>query len=1070
MRKTKLFKRMSAGLLAMVTAISLVPQGGWLATDSVVNAATDVTINSLSTDIGNASYNQEGSGNRGGLNAINGTGSTLRSNTSKFNPNVVVNQTGYGSVDLSWSDYYDVNGNSICYDKNYVINASEDNKTWHNVSLDYRDVAQVKILQIYPDNIGNTVGMFNEMNYMFHTIVPAMDDLGNFLFKNSSGKLVYVPANKSFYALTCEQLNNYKTAGQWTTFFQRYARSSISGLTPMFTTLGTGNKYYSDFDTVKSYVNSHTFSNGSTTVYGSNYSTGNIHGWFKSSYRDSSSFQQLIQPDSVYISDFKKNPWYYLRSSRSVKHALAYYVSGSTYRVYWNDGSCTTQSSKPDGTYNTHVTHQYTDLFGGDDPHAGYNREFGNIFSITGASAANYVARTGITWYVNTEDTWRYNVTMTGIRDTGIVGDGASSTVNAVAYSALQCSILSGHGHYMGHDDASSSMEYMRYVVPFCGGYDCNPFMTRTTTERIKSDGLIMQYPWYVGSAGDTLPISVGHTWHYLLHPETKVWTTIDDRYDDGPASQAFTFTRGNCGIINSGDLDAQNLEYRDMTFAESAVIVNMGFYCNQLIFNKYGTSDKEAVDKTAPSAPAIKFTSNGWMATSSDKGNTYYYRVQSYDKDHGTMFSEARSAINGTDGKQDLSSTVKVNVQTGVRKYVYKLDNSLGTVIKPTTNLTKDNNSDDKDAYELDVSAPSGCVVVDAVDVTSENNLYDYLNTKYEGKIDSNNYRYIHVCAIDGAGNVSETSTSEMTRECKVIHQLEQADGTYVTRDTETVRGIVGQTIVPPVKSYNGYAAPALQTILVSWSGNNEITYKYKLVHYKLTYDTQGGEWYEEQDDGTWISISAPPSEYTILTPDIHVAKPDKVGYTFTGWTGTGVSNKTIDVVIPKGSTGDRSYTANWESQAYDVDVPVSALISVGFDGMSKGAFDQGGNGNYTDNGYLLNNSEFPVQVTSITFDNDSSFVLTDDRSGGNNIMNWRLDAQNTDEWNKYATDLEDGVDTSSDNNFRMLKNGKIKLDIDNAWVLHDTYNISNPAKQIGHIMWTFNLGKRNVTSRAIK
>ena len=39
----------------------------------------------------------------------------------------------------------------------------------------------------------------------------------------------------------------------------------------------------------------------------------------------------------------------------------------------------------------------------------------------------------------------------------------------------------------------------------------------------------------------------------------------------------------------------------------------------------------------------------------------------------------------------------------------------------------------------------------------------------------------------------------------------------------------------------------------------------------------------------------------------------PTKTGYTFLGWTGTGLSAATKTVTISKGSTGNRSYTANW-------------------------------------------------------------------------------------------------------------------------------------------------------------
>lgn len=40
----------------------------------------------------------------------------------------------------------------------------------------------------------------------------------------------------------------------------------------------------------------------------------------------------------------------------------------------------------------------------------------------------------------------------------------------------------------------------------------------------------------------------------------------------------------------------------------------------------------------------------------------------------------------------------------------------------------------------------------------------------------------------------------------------------------------------------------------------------------------------------------------------------PTKEGYDFAGWTGTGLTEPTINVVIPKDAMGDRSYTATWK------------------------------------------------------------------------------------------------------------------------------------------------------------
>ena len=46
----------------------------------------------------------------------------------------------------------------------------------------------------------------------------------------------------------------------------------------------------------------------------------------------------------------------------------------------------------------------------------------------------------------------------------------------------------------------------------------------------------------------------------------------------------------------------------------------------------------------------------------------------------------------------------------------------------------------------------------------------------------------------------------------------------------------------------------------------------------------------------------------------------PTRTGYTFIGWTGTGLSEPTMEVTIAKGSYGDRTYTATWEANAYTI------------------------------------------------------------------------------------------------------------------------------------------------------
>ena len=303
------------------------------------------------------------------------------------------------------------------------------------------------------------------------------------------------------------------------------------------------------------------------------------------------------------------------------------------------------------------------------------------------------------------------------------------------------------------------------------------------------------------------------------------------------------------------------------------------------------------------------------------------------------------------------------------------------------------------------------------------------------------------------------------------IEHYKENLDGTYTLADTDEYKLVPLTTWTAPLHDYLGWSNPESNPFTV---GTTDTTMKfyYPLIHYNMSYDLQGGEWYEEQPDGTWISVDAPPSTYTVLTPDIHIIRPDKVGFTYLGWTGTDVPSQTLDVVIPKGSLGDRAFTAHWESQAYEVDVPVSVLFSVAHDGTASGMFDQNGDENLTVDGYVTNHSLFPVQTTSLTLENAGDFTFTHDKTldeTHSDIMDWRLDVQNHGEWNQYAPELEAGVNTSDNDIFWMAQNsnGSLKLNVNNAWAIHGDYDIKEP-KKIGRIVYTFDVGHRLVTSRS--
>ncbi len=75
----------------------------------------------------------------------------------------------------------------------------------------------------------------------------------------------------------------------------------------------------------------------------------------------------------------------------------------------------------------------------------------------------------------------------------------------------------------------------------------------------------------------------------------------------------------------------------------------------------------------------------------------------------------------------------------------------------------------------------------------------------------------------------------------------------------------------------------------------------------YTLDFDLGGGTLEQEL-----------PTRYGAESSDITILQPTKKGYTFVGWTGTGLTEPAEEICIPTGSWGDRSYTAVWRANTY--------------------------------------------------------------------------------------------------------------------------------------------------------
>lgn len=102
--------------------------------------------------------------------------------------------------------------------------------------------------------------------------------------------------------------------------------------------------------------------------------------------------------------------------------------------------------------------------------------------------------------------------------------------------------------------------------------------------------------------------------------------------------------------------------------------------------------------------------------------------------------------------------------------------------------------------------------------------------------------------------------------------------------------------------------------------AGDMTLTAQWTLNRYTISYNLNNG------------TATGNPDSYTVESDAITLNTPTRPGYTFTGWSGTGLDGENnMTVTIPTGSTGERSYTAHWRyngggsggSSSYPITIP---------------------------------------------------------------------------------------------------------------------------------------------------
>ena len=117
-------------------------------------------------------------------------------------------------------------------------------------------------------------------------------------------------------------------------------------------------------------------------------------------------------------------------------------------------------------------------------------------------------------------------------------------------------------------------------------------------------------------------------------------------------------------------------------------------------------------------------------------------------------------------------------------------------------------------------------------------------------------------------------------------------------TRTGYTFLGWTGEGITTPQPNV---------TIPKGSTGDKRYIENWELTEYNITMDLNGGS-----GETTLL--------YTVIDDEFALPTPTRNGYEFVGWTGEGITTPQTSVKIPKGSTGNKAYTANWQVIEYTI------------------------------------------------------------------------------------------------------------------------------------------------------
>jgi hypothetical protein len=348
------------------------------------------------------------------------------------------------------------------------------------------------------------------------------------------------------------------------------------------------------------------------------------------------------------------------------------------------------------------------------------------LISVDTVSIADFNANPDA-YLKNADGSYKYDVLYFGAWDAF-----ASQDLSATAESKTDAFIKTGRGVLFGHDtmvdNDGISMPNFFKLAHYCD-IQTIPHYTVLGSSQIKvsKKGLLTNYPWKIGDVGTVLNVPMSHS-NQLAFGD--VWMTYQSPYtyngsaeatgQNGQGTNTFYLTSwSNCAMIQTGHSNGE------ATPDEQRVTANTLFYLAQITTDT-SWNDHKGQDLDAPDEPSISGVTH-------NSGRTQY-TVNYSSQDNATGYQYYVEATGQNDGAKYDSPVISTSLKTGMKGYSIVVDNKPDTVPGGSITTTSGN-------YTF--SRPSGSSF------------------------------YIHIAAVDNAGNISSVAHYPVDELVSVTHPV---------------------------------------------------------------------------------------------------------------------------------------------------------------------------------------------------------------------------------------------------------------------------------------------------------